>query len=303
MISEKQNEERQLQRLAAQRQLYSSAKKIFGWQIFLSGLVTVILAILLIFNPSLKGFVITWGIVITLIDIFWLTNWQKSLRDSAARIQEIFDCDVLELSWHDLKAGKKPDPELIKEQSDKYAKLATKMPPITDWYAKSVGDLPVHIGRIACQRSNVWWDANQRRRFANYIISIIIFIVIFVLVIGILFGTTTTIEDFVIRIIAPLSPVIFIGIRQYREQMEAATRLDRLKDHAERLWKDALSGKSKIKLTSDSRNLQDEILENRKKSPLIFDFIFKKLRSNYEEQMNFGVDDLVAEAKKRGINP
>jgi len=299
MISKKQNEDRQLQRLGAQRQLYATAKIIFGWQIFLGGFIAVLFASIVVFIPSTKGLAAIWGILVTLIDIFWLTPWQKRLRDSASKIQEVFDCDVLELTWNDLKAGKKPDPELIKEQSDKYAKWASKMPPITDWYANSISDLPLDVGRIACQRSNVWWDATQRRRYAFWVISIVISVVIIIFALSI--GTGLTVEDFIIKMVAPLSPAVLLGIRQYREQIETATRLDRLKDHSEKLWKDALSGSSKTKIKSESRNLQDEILENRKKSPFIFDFIFYRLRPKYEEQMNFGIEELVAEAKKKGF--
>jgi hypothetical protein len=83
--------------------------------------------------------------------------------------------------------------------------------------------------------------------------------------------------------------------------MEAATRLDRLKDHSERLWNDALSGSASEAIAARTRSLQDEIFENRRRSPLVFDRIFKHLRSSYEKQMNFGAEELVAEAKKNGV--
>ena len=73
MITSEQNTERQLQRLAAQRQLYASAKKIFGWQVVLSGPVTVVIAFLVIANPTLKGYAALWGITVALCDLFWLT--------------------------------------------------------------------------------------------------------------------------------------------------------------------------------------------------------------------------------------
>lgn len=295
MITKEQNTERQLQRLGAQRQLYATAKAIFGWQLFFGCPTAVILAILVISDPSLKGLAAAWGILITFADIFWLTPWQKRLRDSAAKIQEEFDCDVLKLPWNDLKAGKHPDPELIKEQFDKYTRWESRMTPVTNWYAPAVGELPIHLGRIVCQRSNCWWDANQRRRYATYIIGIVS--LVFVATFCLTFGTGITIEDFIIKVAAPLSPVLTIGIRQYREHIEAAERLDKLKDHSDSLWKDALSGKSAKKLTEKSRNLQDEILENRKKSPPIFDFLFKHLRPKYEVQMNFGAEELVEQAK------
>ena len=46
--------------------------------------------------------------------------WQKPLRERAARIQEAFDCDVLQLPGNEIKTGKRREPELIKEEADKY---------------------------------------------------------------------------------------------------------------------------------------------------------------------------------------
>lgn len=297
MIAAEQNTERQLQRLAAQRQLYAFAKTIFGWQLLLSGPVAVASAVAVTAFPTFKGFAAGWGILVILADILWLTPWQKSLRNEAARIQEAFDCDVLELPWNDLKGGSRPDPEFVKEQSDRYQRWGETMPSLSNWYAPTVDELPLHIGRIACQRSNCWWDSKQRRRYAAWIIGIVV--AVFLIVFCVAFGNGFTIEDFVLKVIAPLAPALLLGIRQFYEQIEAASRLDRLKEHSERLWRDALAGKSKTEVTNRSRNLQDEILENRRKSPLVFDGIFKRLRPSYELQMNFGVDELVAEAKQK----
>lgn len=297
MITVEQNKDRQLQRLAAQRHLYSTAKRIFGWQLFFSGLLTIIFAFFVVLDSSFKVFAVSWGILIALADVFWLTPWQKNLKDSAAKIQELFDCEVLELTWNDLKAGKRPDPELIKEQFEKYAKKPLKNAPLDNWYDHpNIDDLPIYIARIACQRTNCWWDAKQRRSYALYVILTVT--LIFIIVFGISLKDSLRMEDFVLKVLAPLFPVLLLGIRQYREQIESASRLDKLKDYSESLWKDALSKKSKIELTTKSRNLQDEILEHRRKSPPIFDFIFKRLRDSYNDKMNFGLDELIREAKK-----
>lgn len=297
MITSEQNTERQIQRLAAQRQLYASAKRIFGWQVVLSGPATVVMAFLVIAIPTLKGYAALWGITVALCDLFWLTPWQKRLRDSAARVQEAFDCDVLALPWNDVKAGKWPDPELVFEQSEKYKKWAAKMPPLENWYAPAVGELPSHIGRLVCQRSNCWWDSKQRRRYAAWVISVVV--LLFVVLLSLSLGHNFTIEDFVLKVTAPLAPALLLGLRQFSEQREAANRLDSLQNHAERLWKDALSGMSVVEINVRARSLQDEIFENRRKSPLVFDAIFKRLRRDYEIQMNHGVDEFVSEARKR----
>ena len=292
-----QNAERQLQRLAAQRQLYGTAKTLFGWQVFVSGPVAVALAFCVIGFPQLKAYAALWGILVSLSDVFWLTPWQKRLRNKAARVQELFDCDVLVLPWDELKASKRPEPELVKEQADKYSRWSASMPPLANWYGPEVGCLPLHVARLACQRSNCWWDAKQRRRYAVLVIVAVSAVLLAVLSLAMSNGFT--IEDFVLKVAAPLSPALLLGIRQFAEQMEAASRLDTLREHAERLWNDALGGKQEAEITLRSRGLQNEILENRKRSPLVFDGIFKRLRRDYEIQMNHGVAEFVAEAKQK----
>jgi len=99
--------------------------------------------------------------------------------------------------------------------------------------------------------------------------------------------------------VAPLAPVLLLGLRQFTEQREAASRLDLLRDHSEQLWSDALAGRSKTELTARARSLQDEIFESRRKNPLVFDAIFKRLRRDYETLMIHGVAEYVSEAKQK----
>jgi SMODS-associating 4TM effector domain len=295
MIGIAQNTEKQIHRLAAQRQLYATAKRVFGWQLFIGGPIAATGAVLVFFIPELKVYVASWGLLVVLFDLIWLTPWQKNLRNSAARIQEEFDCEVLQLPWNDLKAGKHPDPELVKTQSTRYEKWATKMPPLRNWYSSRVDELPLHIGRIVCQRSNCWWDSTQRRHYAAWLVGIVG--VVFVVVCGLALSGGASLEAALLKGVIPLSPALLIALRQFSEQREAADRLDKLKDHCATIWKSALSGKSKSSLIDLSRNLQDEILENRRKAPPVLDFIFKSLRNEYEASMNHAADHYVSEAK------
>jgi hypothetical protein len=294
-IPTEQNTERQIQRLGAQRQLYATAKTVFGWQVFLSGPVAVSFAFVVIAFPQFKGYAALWGIAVSLCDLFWLTPWQKRLRAAAARVQELFDCEVLSLTWNELKAGKRPDPELVKEQSEKYQRWADSMPPLKNWYSPEVSGLPLHVARVACQRSNCWWDSKQRRRYAVWVIAVVF--AVFAVVLFLATRGGLNIEDFVLKVAAPLSPALLLGVRQFNEQMDASTRLDKLKEHADRLWADALSGQDEGEMTTKARGLQDEILENRRGGPLVLDAIYKRLQRGYEAQMNHGVEELVAEAK------
>jgi hypothetical protein len=292
-----QNEPRQIERLAAQRRLYSIAKRIFAFQLVLGGPVAIAWAVVVLLVPDFKGVAAAWGILVSLSDLAWLTPWQKRLRERAARVQESFDCDVLELPWNDIKAGKTPEPELVKEQADKYAIIQSKYPPLSNWYAPIVSELPLEVGRVICQRANCWWDSTQRRRYAASVIGVIS--VVTVLMVAVAFARGLTVDKFILAVVAPLSPALILAYRQYTEQMEAATRLDKLKEHAERLWADSCNRTARATLTNRSRALQDEIFENRKRSPLVFDWIFRKLRKDYDAQMNHGAQELAEQAKKR----
>lgn len=295
MIGIAQNSDKQLHRLAAQRQLYATAKHVFAWQVVIGGPVAIVGAVFVFLRPEFKVHVASWGVLVALCDLFWLTPWQKSLRREAARIQEAFDCDVLELRWNDLKAGKHPDPELVKAQSMRYEKWANTMPTIKDWYSARVDELPLHLGRIVCQRANCRWDSTQRRHYASWLVGIAS--LIFVIVCGLALSGGASLEALLLKGILPLAPALLIALRQSSEQREAADRLDKLKDHCGTIWKAALSGKSNSALTDMSRNLQDEILENRRKAPPVLDFIFRRLRNEYEAGMNHAADHYVSEAK------
>jgi hypothetical protein len=296
-ICTQQNSERQIQRLAAQRQLYATAKTVFGWHAVASGPVAVALAFAVFMHADLKGYAALWGIALTIADVAWLTPWQKRLRSAGAGIQEAFDCDVLELSWNTLKAGKKPDPERVREQANKYSARQHRMPSLQNWYPQSACALPIHVGRLICQRSNCWWDANQRRRYAVVVGACVA--VILICLLGVAMTANMTVPNFVVGVAAPIAPAVLLGYRQYVEQMEAVKRIDNLKEHAERLWTAALQGESPRRATEGSRGLQDEILENRRRSPLVFDAVFKRLRSAFDRQMNHAADELALEARQK----
>jgi hypothetical protein len=291
-----QNEEKQLQRLAAQRQLYWTGKRVFRVQMLLSGPLTVALAFLGSFQPEARPTVAAWGILMTLVDLFWLNPWQKRLRDRAARIQEAFDCDVLLLPWNSLKAGQPVEPETEKEQSDLYDLRASKEAPLKDWYPLAVSDLPLPLGRLLCQRANCSWDAAQRRRFATWTLALVLVICVLLLLLSLPGGLR--LETFVVRVFAPMLPMLLFGLRQCMEHFDSASRLEKLRTHCEKLWTETLDGLSEGEAAARSRNLQDEILENRRRAPVVLDFAYRWLWRSHEQQMQYAADELAAKAKK-----
>jgi hypothetical protein len=165
-IPQEQITQKQLERLAAQRQLYSDAKRIQAVLISLSVPCVIVLTLLASVFPKLQVYVAFWGILVTLLDIVIFTPRQKSLQGKAAKIQQLFDCDVLQMDWSKLNSGNRPEPEAVVEASARHKRIDPNYSKLQNWYPVSVGQLPIYLARLICQRSNCWWDAALRRRYA-----------------------------------------------------------------------------------------------------------------------------------------
>jgi hypothetical protein len=294
-INQKQNAVGQIEVLAAQRQLYSSAKRVIGLQMILAGPVAVMATLFGLIYPQLKDSAALLGLTILLLDIVLLNPRQKKLRGQGASVQEAFDTKVLGIEWNDLKVGKRPEPELIHEYALALGKDAQKAEKLKDWYPVAVQQLPVHWGRIVCQRANIWWDSTLRRRYANTLLTCLILLAI--ALVWIAFGLGLSFADFAIKMAIPMAALYKLGVTQFVEHREAAERLDKLRDHAEKLWAEAISGANLEALKVKSRILQDEIFDGRKKNPPVFDFIFWMFRDKNQLQMNKGAEVLIQEAK------
>ena len=160
-IPEAQNEKGQLDKMAAQRQIYSDAKKIFAFQMVIAVPAPFLWAIVIKICPDWSIFAAYWGILVILADVTVLTLWIDSLKFRAAKIQELFDCDVMDIPWNSIKVGQKPDPEQIHKFAKKYDKKNKSRGKLENWYPGVVDRLPIHYGRLICQRANCIWDANQ----------------------------------------------------------------------------------------------------------------------------------------------
>ena len=236
-------------------------------------------------------------IIGTFVNILWLTPWQKSLQKKAAGIQELFDCDVLELDWRETVAGPRLGVEIVEKYALKHRREDPNDLDLKDWYAENVGELPLHVTRIACQRENCAWDAELRLRCSRFIMGILVVLAMLTIFVGIIGGFS--VENFILVVAAPLIPAFVLGIQQYKGFTESATRKYELIKSAIGLWEKALEGTAPEELTSASRNLQDAIYNNRRENPLILDSFYEFFKKEDEELMYKTAGELVEEAKTR----
>ncbi|WP_286858658.1 S-4TM family putative pore-forming effector [Methanosaeta sp. UBA356] len=293
-ITRNQNTVRQLERLAAQRYLYSKAKLISIVQIILAVPIVIVWSLAITFNPDLKVWAAFYGLSIAILDAAFIDRFIKSLKMQAAKIQELFDCDVLHLDWHTLKLNNKPDAESIEDLSKKLKSKDPELMTLKDWYPQVVESLPLHMARLICQRTNCWWDFNLRRRYCFW--SGILLIVASILVFFIGLVGEMDMEKFVLAVLAPLSPAILLGIREHMQQHDAAERLDRLKSYVEEIWAKAIKNEIALEqIERESRAIQDAIFDCRSNNPLIYDRIYRYLRNAQDAQMNKGANELAEE--------
>jgi hypothetical protein len=293
-IPRRQDEPLQIERLAAQRQLYQDAKKL---QVAATVLVVpfpIIWPLIVGLSPSLAPFAAIWGISASLLDAIFFSPTVNNLKRNAARIQEEFDCYVLSLRWHDLHSGAKPEPEIVRRASNRFFQTGGDREKLSGWYPAIVGRLRLSLARIACQRASCWWDADLRRRYSRVVLVALVSVTLASLVIGISAGFT--LAQYVQAVIAPLMPLAILSVKQWTENMSAARSLDDLRSHAESVWQKGLSGARDEELEAEARDLQCEIFSHRMSAPLIFDWIYYRLRNDQEELMNVGAEALVVEA-------
>lgn len=294
-ISEAQDEESALRRLAAQRQLYSEAKTFQFFHLTIAVPMTVIVFTLAVVFPSFQEFATIWGIVLVLIDIWLFSRTENALHLRAAKIQELFDCDVLNIPWNDLKCRSKPDPEDIAEHSGKYLKKTSNFDELKKWYSPEANELPLFLSRIVCQRSNVTWESRLRRRYATGITVLMTFLVLAIVSIG--FARNLSINSILVNLVVPLLPAFAWGIPQIMKNLDAVKDIDSLKEAIDKIWDNAFSLRlSKQELADAARSIQDEIYDHRRSKPLVFDWIYSKFRLKDETLMNQGTSELVREA-------
>jgi hypothetical protein len=123
-INEKQNSEWNLKRLASQRQLYSDAKKVLLVQFILCGIFTLGLAIVgNIISERFAIYIVLSAILIVFLDEFILSRTIDRTIEEAARIQEEFDCDVLQLPQNNIKFNNASMRETIQQKSNEYISI------------------------------------------------------------------------------------------------------------------------------------------------------------------------------------
>lgn len=272
-IFEKQNSEKHLKLLAAQRHLYTKAKKLKSWRMIVSvALVLLGIVFSLFFNKLSVLLSIVAGIIA--IVVLLSKNWEKGLTLQAAKIQEEFDTSLFDLPWNGLLVGNRLTREVIENANSDFKGDRLRL---RDWYANYNGG--THIQNVLhCQRANLAWDWQLRRTYSNYVIVLVVVL----LAAGIVYSLfrENSLYDYLAEIFFPSLSAIIIGWESITEHRNLAKEKEAKEQEVS-----ALLESSNLDL-STARQLQDIIFTFRTSTALVPEFIYKKLWNRYNNNMH-----------------
>jgi hypothetical protein len=294
IILQKQNLDANIDKLLAQRRLYSNAKII---QYILIA-ITVIIPILLTFITNFSDLKIddsNWIFAIYAIIVLFLERildfFINRNKKTAASIQEKFDVEIFEIPKNDLLNTTFIDYDIIRKYSKKDKLNSKKVRRVKNWYSTKIERLTTNIAVIFCQRMNICYDQNIKRKYN--ILLIILAVITFIILLGVSLLNDFSLKKFIIEVILPSIPIFSFTYKEISTSFDSIDNLQKLREIIETKL-NSLSIDDTID-KEELRNIQDRIFYNRTSSPLIPDFIYKHLWSELEDQMNYSVEQRINE--------
>ena len=298
-ILKRQDTETNIDKLLAQRKLYSYAKT-FKWSfVFITIIFPIIISLLDNFRveeiKEWKNIYIIYVVIAFIIGIIF-DNLTNNYKDKAAVIQEEFDISVFSIPKRKYLINMiDANPNIIRKYSKKDKENTNKVEAVKNWYPIEIGKVRTNISVLLCQRANVYYDETVRIIYKRGLIVLSILFFIVLLFMSLIKGFT--IEALLYKVLIPMLPIVSFLHEENKDVNASINNLKNLKEKIEGL----LEGLSinEIIETQDLREVQDMIYYNRKLSVLIPDFIYKIFRNDSEDEMNYSIEKTIEKLKER----
>lgn len=281
-ISTTQNQPDNLKLLAAQRQLYSEEKTRMAVWIGATLIIAVtgsgVVQALTPYVPLAAFF----AIVLASVEIGYLRTLSEK-RANAAKIQELFDCNVLELPWNKFLAGKRPAQDIIDEAVASFMKKNGEAGwnKLKNWYTTFDPNQPIHEARLVCQRENLVWDGKIKRTYATILYLVVGLIA--VLLVGWAIVTHIDMAQFFGGPAILFLPLLVFGLTHAGIHRRAAQRVDELKQAVDDLNEELASDQyTPESLEQESRNLQNEIYHHRADNAPVWDWFYNHIKDRIQ---------------------
>ena len=278
---ERQNETKFITYLAAQRQIYNECRRLMNWWyliIFLSALLTTDI---LDQYPGLKPYLVLIVIIFMAIEIV-LSYFLDVQKEKAAKIQELFDCELFELNWNDL-IGEKPSKDMIEHAANRHfsRNKDKRTEALKNWY-RDYSSLSKNEAALSCQIENVSWDSKLRTYYVWFLIIVGILISLFLFLLALLFDLDMRIfltgpVFLTLPILYELSQIIIKLLKIVSEQNRVREVISSVKS----LQKN--DGNTEVVIQPKIRQIQSEIYRVRASSLLIGKWFYQFFRPTFEK--------------------
>ena len=275
MIQERQNSERSLDRLVAQRLLYRRVKTVENWRLAS----VVVVAGLLLWSLGAEGGLSSelGTIVVVLLwfaDQVFLVRRAGRMKQEAAAIQEDFDSFVLDIPWAEHGGFERPTEDRVKELVRQASRLGAARKDLADWYGGDGIPADELAARLHCQRTNCRWDGRLRKEWTGFIRSLVVALVVVGFVVAALAGVSLL--ELVLAVAAGLRLVAWLVV-ELRAQQDAKKRMERLHGYLSRAGAEAAQT-----TLCDVRLVQAAIFEHRRACAMVPDWFYGLRRKAHE---------------------
>lgn len=278
-INRTQNEERNLRRQLAARMTYRKGT-LFHFGGSVGALVLALLSPLMLFEfpdagPTLGAIAGVWVFASRLV----LEPLRLRQQAKGARIQEMFDVEVLGLDWN---------ASLVERVSEEEVRKASKKldtaEGIADWYPMK-SDIAWPGSVLVCQRSNAVWARRQHEGFG---VVLIIAALVWGLV-GVLIAIIdrATLAEYLTTIALPSLPAMLDAADMAKGHLRAAAARRLLEFRT-----DGLIGSQQLATTGDLREIQDQLFGLRADAPVVPNWFYKLVKPQYETDMLYAAEHL-----------
>ncbi|WP_074574342.1 S-4TM family putative pore-forming effector [Polaromonas sp. JS666] len=277
--------------------LLRARDRVYGYAKILQGvfvLVMIVIGVLgSVVSADHKPIFGLLGIFALLTDVIYLESHIKRLCKLGAQLGEEFDIKVLNLSRNQFIADRPVAPEDVRRYSAELLH-ADRERQLHNWYEPQVGQVPLAIGRLICQRTNINYDARLRTSYAARVLQAVLPLMGGLLIACLTLGMSL---EATVSLISSLLPVLNWVARDLRKNVEATSQLEKLRSEFDRLWARALDGAMPDELSQGSRRLQDAIFQHRGNTTLITDCFYQRMRSKSEDEAGAAAKRLIEEAR------
>ena len=292
-IVELENRQEHLDQLKAARHLYTKVGNFSVVYMFFCVLIPVIISVGRILfitgSPIILQSMIAYSLAALVVGLVFESKINSN-RGLAAKLQQMFDSEVLGFEWNTYLWGQKPS---LDEINDNIGNLANEG--LMNWYDPMIGELEKPEAVLSCQRTNLAYDEQLRKSFNN-ILSVIALIVGLV-VLSVNFYIDEGIRSAIVFIGVPLVPIIkwfLVTRKQNLEDIKMCSSLKRLIDDK---LDDLNASHGEIDYTIIYR-IQDGIYSHRKVAYKIPDFFYNMTRNKHENSTHIIVGQIVDKLKR-----